>query len=158
MVCAVAATDDSRHKTLTSGCPIRILLFGFMIQTFLDLGWSAIGSAKRSEEELERELEVARTARVEDGIETGATAVPSPEAAVRHLGGGAKYGTVHGSTRSAEVGVIEHVEHFGLEAQANALVDGEIAMHGEVQFPERKSAHDVAPQIAGNHLRSNRQR
>src|SRR5262249_40296569 len=87
------------------------------------------------EEELERELEVARTARVEDRIKTDTDVVRGPEAAVRRLGSGAECDAVHGSTWSAEVRVIEHVEHVGMEAQVNALLDWEIAMHGEVQFP-----------------------
>ena len=92
------------------------------------------------EEELERELEVARPACIEDRIKTAAAAVCCTEAAIRHLGGGAECGTVQDCTRRTEVRVIEHVEHVNLEPEADAFLDWKVPMQGEIQLPKRESA------------------
>src|SRR5438874_2316909 len=108
-----------------------------------------------SKEQLHCELEIARSSRVKNRVVSGSVGRLGPEAAICHAGGGTESRTVESSILRAEAGVIEHVRHVGLKPKADALMDGEVAMYGEIQLLQRESTDDVTAEIAGNGLRSN---
>jgi hypothetical protein len=88
----------------------------------------------RLEEKLQGELEIARAARAEDRVEACALVDLRPQATICHSRGDAVSRIVEGTIFRSELGVIEHIEHIGLQAKTDALMQGEFALQGKVEF------------------------
>src|ERR1051326_6865352 len=105
-----------------------------------------------SEEQLQRELEVAWSASVEDRVEPLAAAELWRETIIGHRGGRPEGRAVNSCAEGAKVGLIERIEHVDLETQPGSLMDGEFAMQRQIELPQGKPANRVAAKVAGNRL------